>query len=56
MNPAPSVSGFYFSHSNSKYFTVGKLGEDQIIDYAKRKNMTKEVVEKWLSPYLDYNI
>lgn len=55
MYPASSVSGFYFSHPQSKYFRVGNIGEDQVIDYAKRKTYTKEEVEKWLSPNLDYN-
>ncbi|MDR9418408.1 methionine synthase [Gracilimonas sp.] len=55
MYPASSVSGIYFSHPESKYFRVGNLGEDQIIDYAQRKSSTKEEVEKWLSPNLDYD-
>jgi 5-methyltetrahydrofolate--homocysteine methyltransferase len=55
MYPASSVSGFYFSHPQSKYFRVGNIGEDQVTDYAKRKSFTKEEVEKWLSPNLDYN-
>lgn len=55
MYPASSVSGIYFSHPQSKYFRVGHIGEDQVIDYAKRKSYTKEEVEKWLSPNLDYD-
>ena len=55
MSPASSVSGFYFSHPESKYFAVGKLGRDQIEDYATRKKMPVAAVEKWLGPYLDYN-
>ncbi len=54
MWPGSSVSGLYFSHPDSKYFAVGKIGKDQITDYAKRKNMEIQIVEKWLSPYLDY--
>jgi 5-methyltetrahydrofolate--homocysteine methyltransferase len=54
MHPASSVSGFYFSHPQSKYFRVGLIGKDQVTDYAKRKGMTVEQVEKWLSPQLGY--
>ncbi|MFN4152121.1 MAG: vitamin B12 dependent-methionine synthase activation domain-containing protein, partial [Candidatus Sericytochromatia bacterium] len=48
MTPAASVSGFYFSHPESKYFVLGKINKDQVEDYAKRKNMTITEVEKWL--------
>ena len=54
MHPASSVSGQYFNHPDSKYFAVGKLGRDQIEDYAKRKGLTVAETEKWLAPYLDY--
>lgn len=54
MHPTAAVSGFYFSHPESRYFGVGKLGKDQIEDYAKRKNETVEVVERWLGPNLGY--
>lgn len=54
MTPLASVSGYYFAHKDAKYFSVGKLTEDQIIDYARRKNMEVETVEKWLAPYLAY--
>ncbi len=54
MYPASSVSGFYFSHPESKYFATGKLNKDQIIDYAHRKDMSVEDVERWLSPVLAY--
>ena len=54
MSPASSVSGMYFSHPDSKYFAVGKLGRDQIEDYAARKKIPVAEVEKWLGPYLDY--
>ncbi|SMD32427.1 methionine synthase (B12-dependent) [Reichenbachiella faecimaris] len=55
MYPAASVSGFYFAHEESKYFGLGKIEKDQVEDYAKRKGMTLEEVEKWLSPNLNYN-
>ncbi|MGN8226619.1 methionine synthase [Gracilimonas sp. BCB1] len=54
MYPASSVSGFYFSHPQSGYFRVGDIGEDQVTNYAQRKSSSKEKVEKWLSPILDY--
>eukprot|EP00835_Amoeboradix_gromovi_P002483 NODE_142_length_17801_cov_0.377020.p1 type:complete len:1255 gc:universal NODE_142_length_17801_cov_0.377020:17135-13371(-) len=56
MNPASSVSGLYFGNRESKYFAVGKIEKDQVVDYAKRKNMTVEDIEKWLSPILSYDI
>jgi len=55
MNPASSVSGWYFNHPEAKYFGVGKLGRDQVTDYAKRKGQTQAEAEKWLGPYLDYD-
>ena len=55
MNPASSVSGLYFAAPESRYFAVGKLGRDQIEDYAKRKGMPVAEVEKWLGPYLQYD-
>ncbi|HXG49452.1 MAG TPA: vitamin B12 dependent-methionine synthase activation domain-containing protein, partial [Methylomirabilota bacterium] len=54
MYPGASVSGLYFAHPESKYFAVGKLGKDQIEDYARRKNFTVAEVEKWLGPWLNY--
>ena len=48
MHPNATVSGYYFAHSEAKYFSVGKVQDDQIVDYAKRKNMSVEQVEKWL--------
>jgi 5-methyltetrahydrofolate--homocysteine methyltransferase len=54
MHPASSVSGWYLNHSDSKYFAVGKLGKDQIEDYASRKKISVAEAEKWLGPYLDY--
>lgn len=55
MYPASSVSGWYFAHPESKYFTIGKIAKDQVVDYAKRKNMELEEIEKWLSPVLNYD-
>ncbi len=55
MAPASSVSGFYFNAEDSKYFAVGKLGRDQIEDYAARKGQSVEQTERWLGPYLDYD-
>ena len=54
MYPASSVSGLYFSHEKSRYFAVGKIAKDQIVEYAQRKKMEVKVAEKWLSPYLGY--
>jgi len=56
MTPASSVSGWYLNHPDSKYFGVGKLGRDQVEDYARRKGMAVEEAEKWLGPYLDYDV
>jgi len=54
MWPGSSVSGLYFAHPESKYFAVGKLGRDQVLEYHLRKGMTLQEVEKWLGPYLNY--
>jgi 5-methyltetrahydrofolate--homocysteine methyltransferase len=54
MWPAASVSGFYFAHPDAKYFAVGKIGKDQVEDYARRKGMDVRTVERWLSPNLNY--
>lgn len=54
MYPAASVSGLYFSHPQSKYFAVGKIGRDQISDYAARKGMPVSEIERWLAPNLGY--
>ncbi|AKD53953.1 methionine synthase [Spirosoma radiotolerans] len=56
MYPASSVSGFYFSNPESKYFAVGKINKDQVLDYAQRKNRPVEEIEKWLSPVLSYDV
>ncbi|MGB2140720.1 MAG: vitamin B12 dependent-methionine synthase activation domain-containing protein, partial [Psychrobacter sp.] len=52
MWPASSVSGFYYSHPESEYFNVGKIGRDQLEDYAKRKDWDIKTAEKWLNPNL----
>jgi len=52
MFPGASVSGFYFAHPESKYFTVGKIGEDQLRDMAQRRGVPVEQMEKWLAPNL----
>ncbi|MEM9341108.1 MAG: methionine synthase [Bacteroidota bacterium] len=54
MYPASSVSGFYFSHPQSRYFGLGKIQKDQVQDYARRKGMSVEEMEKWLAPNLAY--
>ena len=50
MWPASSVSGYYFGNPESKYFGLGKIKEDQVIDYAKRRNVSTDVAMKWLNP------
>jgi 5-methyltetrahydrofolate--homocysteine methyltransferase len=55
MVPASSVSGFYFSHPEATYFAVGKIGRDQVLDYARRKRLDVRTVEHWLSPNLNYD-
>ncbi len=55
MYPAAAVSGFYFSHPESKYFGLGKIQKDQVEDYAKRKNESVVYIEKWLAPNLGYD-
>jgi 5-methyltetrahydrofolate--homocysteine methyltransferase len=54
MWPGSSVSGLYFAHPDSKYFAVGKLGRDQVLDYQVRKKILLEEAERWLGPYLNY--
>src|SRR5215813_12521674 len=54
MIPASSVSGLYFSHSEAKYFALGKIERDQVEDYARRKGMEMKEVERWLAPNLNY--
>ncbi|HEX3073303.1 MAG TPA: vitamin B12 dependent-methionine synthase activation domain-containing protein, partial [Ignavibacteriales bacterium] len=54
MHPAASVCGYYFAHPEAKYFGLGKISKDQVIDYHSRKGMSIAEVEKWLSPNLNY--
>ncbi|HMH69202.1 MAG TPA: methionine synthase [Pinirhizobacter sp.] len=56
MYPTAAVSGWYFSHPGSQYFVVGKLSREQVEDYARRKGWKREVAERWLAPYLDYDV
>jgi 5-methyltetrahydrofolate--homocysteine methyltransferase len=56
MYPASSVSGWYFSHPESKYFGLGKIGKDQLQDYSHRKGISNNEAEKWLKPILNYNL
>jgi 5-methyltetrahydrofolate--homocysteine methyltransferase len=54
MHPAASVSGLYFSHPEARYFAVGKIERDQVLDYHRRKGMDLAAVERWLAPNLNY--
>ncbi len=55
MWPASSVCGFYLAHPQARYFAVGKIGRDQVLDYQRRKGVPLQVVERWLSPNLAYD-
>ncbi|MBU1663935.1 MAG: methionine synthase, partial [Gammaproteobacteria bacterium] len=55
MLPAASVSGFYFSHPNARYFAVAKIAHDQVEDYARRKGWSLAEAERWLAPNLGYS-
>jgi 5-methyltetrahydrofolate--homocysteine methyltransferase len=55
MWPGSSVSGIYFAHPESRYFSLGKIGRDQVEDYAARKGMSVDEVERWLGPNLNYH-
>jgi 5-methyltetrahydrofolate--homocysteine methyltransferase len=55
MTPAASVSGLYFAHPQARYFTVGRIGRDQVESYAARKGVGVEEVERWLRPNLGYD-
>lgn len=55
MTPAASVSGFYLSHPDAKYFSLGKIERDQVEDYARRKGMELTEAERWLAPVLNYD-
>ncbi|HYK05247.1 MAG TPA: vitamin B12 dependent-methionine synthase activation domain-containing protein, partial [Thermoanaerobaculia bacterium] len=54
MMPAASVSGFYFAHPKARYFALGKIGRDQLVDYAARKGTSLAEMERWLAPNLAY--
>jgi 5-methyltetrahydrofolate--homocysteine methyltransferase len=54
MLPASSVAGFYLSHPQSSYFAVGRIGRDQVEDYAARSGTSRAEAEKWLAPILAY--
>ncbi|MFC3825127.1 MULTISPECIES: methionine synthase [Niastella] len=56
MYPASSICGWYFGHPQSQYFGLGKIQKDQVVDYAGRKNMSVEDVERWLRPVLEYDV
>jgi 5-methyltetrahydrofolate--homocysteine methyltransferase len=55
MTPAASVSGLYFAHPAARYFNLGRIGRDQVVDYARRKGMPSAEVERWLAPNLAYD-
>jgi 5-methyltetrahydrofolate--homocysteine methyltransferase len=55
MRPAASVCGFYFSHPQARYFALGRIGRDQVLDYHRRKGMDLAAVERWLAPSLGYD-
>jgi 5-methyltetrahydrofolate--homocysteine methyltransferase len=52
MNPAAAVSGFYLAHPEAKYFSVDKIGEDQLTEMSARRGMNKEELARWLAPNL----
>ncbi|CBE69016.1 MAG: methionine synthase [Candidatus Methylomirabilis oxygeniifera] len=56
MVPTSSVSGLYFAHREATYFAVGKIGRDQVLDYAQRKRMDVRTVERWLAANLNYDV
>jgi 5-methyltetrahydrofolate--homocysteine methyltransferase len=55
MHPASAVSGYYFAHPRSQYFVVGRIGRDQIADYAMRKGISLAQAERFLAANLDYD-
>ena len=55
MYPAAAVSGLYFSHPESRYFALGNISKDQVEEYAQRKGIDLETMEKWLAPNLNYD-
>ena len=54
MWPGAAVSGWYFSHPDSKYFAVAQIQQDQVEDYANRQNMSLQEAERWLAPNIGY--
>ena len=56
MYPTAAVSGWYFSHPDSKYFGLGQISKDQVEDYAERKDFGLEEAERWLAPVLNYDV
>lgn len=54
MHPGAAVSGWYLAHPEARYFGVGRIGPDQVDDYAKRKGWSRSEAEKWLAPILGY--
>jgi 5-methyltetrahydrofolate--homocysteine methyltransferase len=56
MHPAAAVSGIYLAHPRARYFSVGRIGRDQVEDYAVRKELAVEEVERWLAPNLGYEV
>ena len=55
MTPPASVSGLYLAHPKSRYFSVGKIGRDQVANYAARQGVAVDEVERWLAPNLGYD-
>jgi 5-methyltetrahydrofolate--homocysteine methyltransferase len=55
MHPAAAVSGWYFSHPDSSYFAVGEIDRDQVVDYARRKQLSLADAERWLAPLIGYS-
>ena len=55
MSPAASVSGFYFAHPDASYFGIGRIGRDQVEDYATRRQVSSQTAERWLSANLGYS-
>ena len=53
MWPTSAVSGFYFAHPESAYFGVARIGEDQLVEYAARRNVDLDTAKRWLRPNLD---
>ncbi len=54
MHPAASVCGFYFAHPQARYFAAGPIGKDQVVDYADRKGVAVDEIERWLRPVIEY--